>query len=131
VYFETPLQPEMLLFPIALLASLLLGSTLGLIAVPVAALYSDVGRALQLVLRFGFFLTPVIFSLPDSGIARKLMLLNPVTPIIVSGRSWLTGSSEAMPLAFVAVVVGSSLLLFAGLIFYKVALPHLIERLSS
>src|SRR5215203_4510885 len=66
---------SILLFPIALVAALLLGWTIGLIAVPIATLYSDVSRAIQIVLRFGFFLTPVIFALPKHGIARAVMLV--------------------------------------------------------
>lgn len=128
---RAPLHASMILFPIALLASLFLGATLGLLAVPVAALYADVGRGVQLVLRFGFFLTPVIFPLPAPGFARTLMLLNPVTPVIVTGRAWLTGSAEAMPVAFAIVVLASLFLLSLSLVFYKVVLPHLIERLSS
>lgn len=131
VIFRVPLHPSMLLFPLALLGSLALGCALGLVALPVAALYSDVGRVIQLVLRFGFFLTPVIFVLPASGVARQLMLLNPVTPLIVSGRSWLTGSAEAMPMAFVVVSVVSLLLAAGGLVFYKAVLPRLVERLNT
>jgi lipopolysaccharide transport system permease protein len=121
----------MLLFPVALIASLLLGCALGLIALPIAALYADVGRAVQVILRFGFFLTPVIFALPRAGVARRLMLLNPVTPVITSGRAWLTGSGEAMPGAFLAVVAGCAIVLALGLLIYKVALPHLVERLGG
>ncbi len=84
-------------FPLALLGALLVGCSIGLILTPIAALYHDVSRGMQLALRFGFFLTPVIFPLPEAGLPRMLMLLNPVTPILVSGRAWLTGSGEAMP----------------------------------
>ncbi len=59
------------------------------------------------------------------------MLLNPVTPILVSGRTWLTGSGEAMPTIFLAVVGVSLILIVVGLVIYKVVLPTLIERLSS
>lgn len=129
--FAAGWQSGMLLFPVALAASLLLGCALGLIAIPIATLYADVGRAVQLVLRVGFFLTPVIFALPPAGVARRLMLLNPVTPVITSGRAWLTGSGEAMPGAFLAVVAGCVIVLALGLLVYKVALPHLIERLGG
>lgn len=129
--FDAGWRPLMPLFIVALIGTLVLGVTIGLLLLPIAVLYSDVSRAIQLVLRFGFFVTPVIFQLPPSGTARELMLLNPVTPIIVSGRSWLTGSSESMPLAF-SIIVGACLLLFLfGLLVYKVAVPHLIERLGS
>jgi len=121
----------MLLFPLALAGSLLLGCALGMLAIPIATLYSDVGRAVQLVLRFGFFLTPVIFALPSEGMARRLMLLNPVTPVIATGRAWLTGSAEAMPGAFFAVIGACVIATALGLVIYKVALPHLIERLGG
>jgi lipopolysaccharide transport system permease protein len=129
--YQVPGQAGALLFPVALGASLALGLALGLVLVPLAALYSDVSRAVQLALRFGFFVTPVIFPLPASGLARSLMSLNPLTAIIVSGRSWLAGSGEVMPGAFVAVFACALALAAIGLLFFKVALPHLIERLSA
>lgn len=124
-------SPRMFLYPVALAGSLLAGSALGLMLLPVAALYTDISRAVQLVLRFGFFFTPVIFPLPQSGMARQIMLLNPATPIVATGRSWLTGSIEAMPGAFVAVVGVSALLILTGILFYKVSMPHIIERLGG
>ena len=129
--FKAAISASMILFGVALVSSLVLGWTIGLLVVPIATLYQDVGRAIQVVLRFGFFLTPVIFKLPASGFARHLMLLNPATPIVVSGRDWLTGSGEAMPGAFILVMLACVPLLAIGLLFYKVALPHLIERLSA
>jgi lipopolysaccharide transport system permease protein len=129
--FGSGWRAEMPLFVLALMGTIIVGATIGLLMLPIAVLYGDVSRAIQLALRFGFFVTPVIFQLPAEGIARKLMLLNPVTPLIVSGRSWLTGSGEAMPMAFFAVV-GASLVLFCfGMLVYKVAVPHLIERLGA
>ena len=110
---------------------MIVGWAIGLIVIPIATLYNDVSRAIQIILRFGFFLTPVIFQLPRSGVARRLMLLNPVTPVVVTGRDWLTGSGEGMVQAFGVVLAGSLLILALGIVFYKVALPHLIERISA
>lgn len=122
---------QMLLFPVALLGCLLAGSTFGLIVIPVAALYTDVSRAIQFGLRFGFFVTPVVFALPASGVARWVMLANPVTPLVLSGRGWLTGSAEAMPGMFWAVTVGCLVVGFISLVLFKVAMPFLIERVST
>ena len=129
--YRIPFHGEMLMFPVALLATLLLGLAIGLILVPVASLYTDVSRGAQLALRFGFFVTPVIFPLPAAGLARSLMSLNPCTSLITSGRSWLAGSGEVMPATFTAVFAASLILIAIGLLFLKVALPHLIERLNS
>jgi lipopolysaccharide transport system permease protein len=129
--FDAAWTVKMIGFPIALLACLALGWGLGLLFLPISALYSDVSRAIQLALRFGFFLTPVIFMMPTAGIGRRVMLLNPVTPLIVSGRAWLAGSDGALALAFIIVLTISITLIVFGLVFYKVALPQLIERLSG
>jgi lipopolysaccharide transport system permease protein len=129
--YRVPFSPLMLLFPVSLLAMLALGLAAGLLIVPLASLYSDVGRAVQLALRFGFFVTPVIYPLPTDGMARTLMLCNPLSPLIVSGRTWLTGSGESLPLYFTAILTSSLILIALGLLIFKVVLPHLIERLSS
>ena len=130
-FFPVPWQPAMLLFLLALLACLLLGAGIGLILVPLATLYSDVSRGAQLLLRFGFFFTPVIFKLPAEGAARTLMSLNPVTPLIVSGRAWFVGTGDAMSAAFFAVIGLTALAVALGLVAFKVVLPQLIERVSA
>lgn len=118
-------------FLVALIAALALGLTLGLILIPIATLYSDVSRAMQLALRFGFFVTPVIFPLPAEGLSRTLFTLNPVTSIIVTGRTWLVGSGESMMPTFLIVCAVMIVCAAFGMVLFKVALPHLIERLSS
>ncbi len=125
------LRPEFALFCMALLINTIVGAALGLVALPISALYPDISRGIQFALRFGFFLTPVIYAVPASGPARTLMLANPVTPIITTGRAWLTGSSEAMPAAFAVVSISSLGILLAGLVLFKIALPFLTERLGS
>lgn len=125
------LRPEFALFCMALLINTVVGAALGLVALPISALYPDISKGIQFVLRFGFFLTPVIYAVPATGAARTLMLANPVTPIITTGRAWLTGSSEAMPVAFAIVSVSSLFILLAGLVLFKIALPFLTERLGS
>lgn len=130
-FFGTQWSLEMLLYPVALAGSLAVGAALGLLLVPVATLYGDVSRGIQLLLRFGFFLTPVVYALPPAGMARSLMMVNPATPVIASGRAWLTGSNESMPAAFSLVVAAAVLIFFAGIVVYKVAMPHIIERVGG
>jgi len=120
-----------LLFPIGYLVTLLLGCAVGLIFVPIGALYGDVGRAIQLGLRFGFFVTPVIYALPGNGFTRTLLLWNPVTAPLVTSRSWLVGGETVLMMQTLLVLVGSLILLVIGTIMFKVVMPHLIERLNS
>jgi lipopolysaccharide transport system permease protein len=122
---------RMLLFPVGFLGVILLGCALGLVFVPIGALYGDVGRAIQLGLRFGFFVTPVIYALPESGLTRTLMIWNPVTAPLVSGRSWLIGGEAPLVPETILVCVASLLVLILATVAFKVAMPHLIERLNS
>lgn len=121
---------SMLLFPVGFLVIILLGCALGLVFVPIGALYGDVGRMIQLGLRFGFFVTPVIYALPASGLTRTLLLWNPVSAPLVSSRSWLIGGEPVFAAEMVLVFVASSLLLGLAVIMFKVVMPHLIERLN-
>jgi lipopolysaccharide transport system permease protein len=131
LFFPVDLRPQMLLFPLGLALTMLCGLSCGLILVPIAALFQDLTRAVHLGLRFAFFLTPVIFPLPASGLARKLMLWNPATSLIVTSRSWLLGGEQPDTAVLAIVSVCSLLLLALGVIALKVALPHIIERTAG
>lgn len=129
--YNVPVHANTPLFAVALLAAVLLGMALGLFLIPLASLYSDVGRAVQLALRLGFFVTPVIYALPPPGTTRTFMAFNPITSIIVNGRAWFASYGDLMPNAFTVVLAGSCVAVPVGLLLYKVAMPHLIERLSA
>ena len=130
IYGVTP-TPEMLLFLPGFVVILLLGCALGLLFVPIGALYGDIGRAIQLGLRFGFFVTPVIYAMPVSGITRTLLLWNPVTAPLVASRSWLIGGESSFGMETVIIFLVSLLLLAIATIMFKVVMPNLIERMNS
>lgn len=129
--YNVSLGMSALLFPVGFLTVILLGCAIGLLFVPIGALYGDVGRAIQLGLRFGFFATPVIYALPASGMPRTLLLWNPVTAPLVSSRSWLFGGESVLPTETAVVFMVSVFVLCIATIIFKVVMPHLIERLNS
>jgi lipopolysaccharide transport system permease protein len=131
VAFGIPIEPHVVLFPIAFVTLILLGCSIGLLLVPLSALYSDISRAVQLALRFGFFATPVIYALPTTGSLRTLMLCNPVAAPLVSGRHWMIGGGEALWLPTMAIVAISFVVLVIATLVFKVTMPHIIERLNS
>jgi lipopolysaccharide transport system permease protein len=124
-------QAAMVLFLPGLVGTLFLGGVMGLIFVPMAALYTDIGRGVQLALRLGFFLTPVIYPMPMSGWSHTLLSCNPVTSVLVSSRSWLLGSGPTMLPEMIIVLLVNGAMFVAALIAYKVAMPHIIERLND
>jgi lipopolysaccharide transport system permease protein len=90
-----------------------------------------VGRGLGFLTAAWFFLTPVIYPVPKASFAATLIELNPVTPLLVATRDWLViGSTHLLP-AFLWVLGASLVLLLVGWIQYRIAMPHLISRMSA
>lgn len=119
------------LFPVGILALILTGTAIGLFITPVGMLYSDVGNALPLVMQFLMYATPVVFAMPKAGLAAKLFILNPLTPLILTARNWLTGGSPEYLLYFAGVSAAAFVLLLVSWIGYRLSLPILIERMSA
>lgn len=118
-------------FPLGIISLVVMGTTLGLVITPVGVLYADVGKALPLMMQFLMYITPVVFPMPSEGWVAKLFGLNPLTPLILTARDWLTGSPPEY-LAYFVVVNGASVaILLLVWVVYRLALPILIERMSA
>ena len=103
---------------------ILLGFSIGLWVAPWALLYDDARHALTMLTTFWFFLTPVAYR----AIPHGFVALNPVTPLLETARSSLAGggvSGGLLPVAAIAAV-----LLVAGWLLYRLARPHVVERLG-
>jgi lipopolysaccharide transport system permease protein len=92
---------------------------------PVGLLYADVGRAMGMATGFWFFLTPIIYRVPESGLLR----LNPVTPLLDTTRAWLTASPAATE-GFVFVSVAALILLSFAWFIHRLARPHVVASLG-
>jgi lipopolysaccharide transport system permease protein len=119
------------LVPLAMVALVLAGMSIGLLLVPVGTLYSDVGRFVPMATQFLMYLTPVVYAMPKLGILAKLFGANPITPLILNGRAWLTGGATPMPYQFIAVVAGSLVLLLIGWVLFRLAMSVIVERMGS
>jgi lipopolysaccharide transport system permease protein len=129
--FDIPVTSSILLFPIGVVALILLGLSIGLFLTPVALLYTDIGRGIGILLGFWLFLTPVVYPPPKTGIAAYLTTVNPVSPIIVTTRDWLISQAPAHLGPAVIVTSMAVLLLLVAWVVFHVALPHLIERMGG
>lgn len=119
------------MFPLGVLALVLVGTVAGLMLAPVGLLYSDVGKAVPLLMQFLMYLTPVIFAMPKSGLPATLFQINPLTPLILTARDWLTGFSPEHLGYFLAVNAVAIVLLFVFWIVFRLAMPILIERIGG
>jgi lipopolysaccharide transport system permease protein len=122
---------NLLLSPLGILSLVLVGTALGLFFAPVGLLYSDVGKALPLLMQFLMYATPVVFAMPKGGLAATLFMLNPITPLILTSRDWLTGQSPEFLVYFIFVNLVTLFLLLVVWVVYRLAMPILIERMSA
>lgn len=120
-----------LLFPVGVLSLILVGTAIGLLLTPVGMLYTDVGRGIAVLMQFAMFLTPVVFPMPHQGWVATVFKINPLTPLILTARDWLTGSSPEYLGYFLGVNAFILTLLLVVWIAYRLAMPIIIERMSS
>jgi lipopolysaccharide transport system permease protein len=118
------------LFPLGLLATCLFGAAIGMIMIPLGSLYGDVPRIFGTAVSLGMYVTPIIFPVPETGLASTLVRLNPMTSMVMVTRDWLTlGHSEYLPVFLVLTGV-SIIVLLSSIIALRIALPHLVERMG-
>jgi lipopolysaccharide transport system permease protein len=122
---------NVLLFPVGILSLVLVGTAIGLLLTPVGVLYTDVARAITVLMQFMMFLSPVVFPMPKGGWVATLFQINPLTPLILTTRDWLTGYSPEYLVYFLAVNAAAIVLLLVVWVAYRLAMPILIERMSA
>lgn len=129
--FRVDLPATTLLLPLLALPLALLGTAAGLWLAPLAALYPPLARALPAATTAGFFLTPVLFPVPDRGLLRAIVLVNPVTPLLSLARDASLGLGVSHPAALAAALALTIVLLAVGWLFYRLALPYVLERAEA
>ena len=121
----------LVLFPLAIFSLILTGTTLGLFLTPAGMLYTDIGKAIPLLMQFFMFVTPVVFPIPSSGWATTIFHYNPVTPLMMTARQWLTGHTADYIHGYIVINAGMMVVLFFVWIIFRAAKPILTERMGS
>jgi lipopolysaccharide transport system permease protein len=131
IWFKMPISWTAILAPVGLIHLIALGTAIGLLLAPLASLYEDIPRGLGLILGLWLFLTPVIYPVPQEGTFAVLVRLNPVTPLLVTIRELATTGVVSHPQGF-WIVSGVALVgLLVGWLFYRIAMPFVVERMSA
>src|SRR5262249_52776901 len=115
---------------LAVVCLFLLAAAVGIVLLPLGVLYQDIARAVNTLAGFLMYLTPVVYMPPRSGWFATVIRWNPVTPIIMAGRDWLTRGSSDYVAAMLLVAGISVIVLFASLLILRVAMPHLVARMG-
>jgi lipopolysaccharide transport system permease protein len=132
IWFQIPVNLNAFLAFVPLIHLVILGTFIGLLIAPLGALYQDFSKGLTLATGFWLFLTPVIYPVPNgNGIFSTIVRFNPVTPLLVTTRELTTTGIISNPQGFWF----ASALAIAGLMIswlvYRLAMPFVVERISS
>ena len=131
LFYGISLGKFAILAPIGLFFLVLFGFVCGLMLVPIGSLYEDVSRALTSFVGLWFFLTPVIYPVPNEGLFASIVRINPVTPLLVTTKELATGAAVSQPEAFIFISVLSIFGLVVSWILYRISIPILVERMSA
>jgi len=118
------------LFPLALLPIVLLGSAIGLLVSVVKVVSPDIQKAVTFAMGFWMYITPVIYSPGIENVfLKKAIEWNPMSHLLVGARSvFVTGRMDD-PVVFFAVSVGSVSAFMVSLRLFFVTEQKVIERL--
>ncbi|MBF0109816.1 MAG: ABC transporter permease [Magnetococcales bacterium] len=131
LYFGVAWHWTVALAPFVILVLILLGATVGLFLVPIGALYKDVKEGITIFLRLAFFLTPIVYPPPQSWPYSMIVNVNPVTPILQAARDCLARGTLADPGGLLWLTGGIVVVFFLALIYYRLAIPVILERLGA
>lgn len=119
------------LFPFAFLGIIFFGTTVGLFITPLGMLYNDIGKIVTLGLGFLMYAAPVIYAIPKDGFLKTIMELNPLTPLILVTRNLMTGQNPEYLIYYFTVLIACIPIFFLGLVFYRISIPIIVERMSA
>lgn len=131
IWFQVPVSWTIIIAPVALIHLILLGTLFGVLLAPLGALYKDVSKGITILTGFWLFITPVIYPVPTAGLFGTLVRLNPVTPLLVTTRELATAETLSDPVSFWVVSALTLIGLFLTWLAFRLAMPFVIERMSS
>jgi lipopolysaccharide transport system permease protein len=110
---------------------MLIGIMVGVLIVPLGALYQDITYGLALLTSVLILVTPVAFAIPSSGGLSAVMHHNPLSPLLLCTRDLaITGSTSHLAPSLLVMAV-CLLPLGVGWVLFRLAFPIIVERLGS
>ncbi|WP_298903210.1 ABC transporter permease [uncultured Psychroserpens sp.] len=129
--FKIELSWSLAFFPLVILGLAIFATTIGLFITPLGLLYKDVSKAIPIILQLLMYMTPVVYAIPKTGIMKTIMEANPLTPLVLNARNVFVGL-ELQFVEYSLWVIGISVpLFFISLVFYRVSIPIIVERMSA
>lgn len=131
IWFEMPLQPQMLLAPLFLLQVVLIVIAFSLWLSAIDGMFRDLRHALPLILQLGMFVSPVAYT-TSAIVPQKWVWLYEYNPLVapLEGFRWamLQGAPMVSASAEIKSLVITAVLLVTGLVFFAVMERTIVDR---
>lgn len=131
VFYDMPITWKLAVSPVGVFMLIILGLFFGLLLAPLSGVYQDFSRGVVMITTPWLLLTPVLYPVPKEGFLSLVVNINPVTSILVTTRELATIGEVSNLENFLIV----SVIALAGMvitwIFFRLAMPYVIERLPS
>ncbi len=114
VIYRHPVTWFILLYPAAMLLQLMLSYGIALMVAPLTVIAGDTLRIVKIILRMGFYLTPVLWSLSDvpNGFLKDAVALNPMAGVMALYRAAFWPQDDP-PWRYVLVSLAVTLVMLA------------------
>ncbi len=127
---HTPLRPQVIYFPVILVALFCFSLGISFMAAASNVFFQDTRNFLDIVIQLWFFLTPIIYRMNDvfPDAARVIYIVNPMASIIESFRLIFYYNGGWPAPDFVArTLVSSMLTLVVGWVIFAKASPKFVD----
>jgi len=120
VYYNIPLSPGLLLWPILVIPLILLALGLGMVFSSLNVKYRDIKYTIPFLIQLGLFVTPIIYPISILPEKYKIFVaLNPMTGIIEAFRSTVIPNKHIDMLLLLYSVIASLLIFLFGLMYFR------------
>ena len=107
-------------FPLAMVLTFVLATGLGLILAPNTVLVTDMARVVRIVLRMGFYATPIIYSVQSAPqTIRNVLAFNPMSGIMELYRAGFFSGELARRSVLISVIISLLMLLIGSVVFRR------------
>lgn len=124
-----PFHLEALLSLFPLLVLLILGFSLSMCIMPFYLMYRDIPRLIGFGTQFAFFITPIIYAMPEDGWFARYGLINPVSGPLLLARDLITSGNSTFWMASFIVLGVSVLLFLVGIKVFRITCLRMVERI--
>lgn len=123
---------QVVFYPLAIVLQAGLTLGIGLIVAPLVVFFRDLERAVRLLLRLGFYASPIIFSLADLGRIHPAMeivgAINPFSGVVTLYRSgFFPDEFSWLPIA--TSVAWTAVLLVVGALAFRRTVPAVLKEI--